>query len=258
MIGSPFVVDAADRALSTASIAAIPSSVPMCGNAWRPQFHTRVDNRKPTVTRPRRILGERAMKRVNDRSVRAAMVWATSFWLVIRCSPLPALIWDAAQSWTGLPLGADRRHWASNIRPRPVIRRSRVRVGAMARHHDYARSRSARYSWTWLITNAPSPTAEATRLSDPRRTSPAAKTPRRLDAAVAAGSAPASRPVRMNPHSSRFTGRGSHSVRGAPRSRRTVLQFRGCSPRPSSYREPRCARDVGRRSQQQPRCCSES
>ena len=64
------------------------------------------------------------------------------------------------------------------------------------------------------MTVAPSPTAEATRLIDPRRTSPAAKTPRRLDAVVAAGSAPASRPVRMNPHSSRFTDGGSHSVRG--------------------------------------------
>jgi len=75
------------------------------------------------------------------------------------------------------------------------------------------------------MTTAPSPTAEATRLMDPRRMSPAAKTPRRLDAAVAAGSVPASRPVRMNPHSSRFTVSGSHPVPPVWDARRDRLLF---------------------------------
>lgn len=39
---------------------------------------------------------------------------------------------------------------------------------------------SFRYSWTNCTAIAPSPTAEATRLTDPDRTSPAAKTPGRL------------------------------------------------------------------------------
>ena len=37
-----------------------------------------------------------------------------------------------------------------------------------------------KYSWIWRIAIDPSPTAEATRLTEPLRTSPAAKTPGRL------------------------------------------------------------------------------
>jgi hypothetical protein len=39
---------------------------------------------------------------------------------------------------------------------------------------------SARYSWTGRIATEPSPTADATRLTEPCRTSPTAKTPGKL------------------------------------------------------------------------------
>ena len=41
-----------------------------------------------------------------------------------------------------------------------------------------------KYSWIWRIAIAPSPTAEATRLTEPLRTSPAANTPGRLVSSI--------------------------------------------------------------------------
>ena len=70
---------------------------------------------------------------------------------------------------------------------------------------------------------APSPTAEATRLTDPRRASPTAKTPGRLVSSDSGArsrgqqmspSSSRSGPVRMNPHWSRAMLSPSHSVRG--------------------------------------------
>src|ERR1700726_3795286 len=67
---------------------------------------------------------------------------------------------------------------------------------------------------TLEITTDPSPTEEATRLTEPARTSPTAKTP---GSAVAKGEAtePALEPVITNPLSSSFTRPESHSVFGA-------------------------------------------
>ena len=79
-----------------------------------------------------------------------------------------------------------------------------------------------RWRCTRGMVAAPSPTAEATRLTDPWRTSPAAKTPGRLVSSGSAGRpggqrpVPAGRsgPVRMNPCRSRATLSPSHCVRG--------------------------------------------
>src|SRR5262249_49493633 len=84
---------------------------------------------------------------------------------------------------------------------------------------------SARYSFAILTTIEPSPTADATRVIPPARTSPAANTPGTL---VSRGSgsrvsfqtrgyalaAIRSRPVSTNPLSSRSTSGGSQSLRG--------------------------------------------
>src|ERR1700722_18430703 len=67
-------------------------------------------------------------------------------------------------------------------------------------------------SQTLEITTDPSPTAEATRLTDPARTSPTAKIP---GWDVANGEPGESTPVMTNPFSSSFTNPESHSVFGA-------------------------------------------
>ena len=79
----------------------------------------------------------------------------------------------------------------------------------------------ARWRCTRGMVAAPSPTAEATRLTDPWRTSPAANTPGRLVSSGSGGRpggqrVPAGRsgPVRMNPCRSRATVPASHCVRG--------------------------------------------
>jgi hypothetical protein len=80
---------------------------------------------------------------------------------------------------------------------------------------------SLRYSCTNWTAIAPSPTAEATRFTDPERTSPAAKTPGRLVSNRNGGRArPHDRdcaravPVRTNPFASRSMSEDSQSVRG--------------------------------------------
>src|ERR1700732_1223937 len=69
-------------------------------------------------------------------------------------------------------------------------------------------------SQTLEMTTDPSPTEEATRLTEPARTSPTAKTP---GSEVAKGEAadPTPEPVIPNPLSSSFTRPESHSVFGA-------------------------------------------
>src|SRR6202040_4067445 len=69
-------------------------------------------------------------------------------------------------------------------------------------------------SQTLEITTDPSPTEEATRLTEPARTSPTAKIP---GSEVAKGEAapPVPEPVTTNPLSSSFTRPESHSVLGA-------------------------------------------
>ncbi len=49
--------------------------------------------------------------------------------------------------------------------------------------------RPAKYSWIWRTAMAPSPTADATRFTELRRTSPAANNPGRLVSSVLDGSA---------------------------------------------------------------------
>ena len=93
----------------------------------------------------------------------------------------------------------------------------------------------ARYSWTVRTALEPSPTAEATRFIDPRRTSPTAKTP---GAEVSNGrgslsakmglsraSAGIDRSVRMKPFSSRATAPCSQDVAGsAPMKQKSATQ----------------------------------
>jgi hypothetical protein len=80
---------------------------------------------------------------------------------------------------------------------------------------------SLRYSCTNWKAIAPSPTAEATRFTDPERTSPAANTPGRLVSSRNGGRAmlhdrdcERAAPVRTNPFASRSISEGSQSVRG--------------------------------------------
>src|SRR5439155_1351469 len=80
---------------------------------------------------------------------------------------------------------------------------------------------SLRYSCTNWTAIAPSPTAEATRLTESDRTSPAANTPARLVSSrngcrlpVQCGDCASDGPVLMNPLPSRSISGGSQSVRG--------------------------------------------
>src|SRR5688572_11658777 len=80
---------------------------------------------------------------------------------------------------------------------------------------------SLRYSCTNRTAMAPSPTADATRLMESDRTSPAAKTPARLVSRrngcrrpVQWGESAKVAPVLMNPWASRSISEGSQSVRG--------------------------------------------
>src|ERR1035441_9957891 len=66
---------------------------------------------------------------------------------------------------------------------------------------------------TLEITTDPSPTEEATRLTDPARTSPTANMPG-SEVAKGEGGTPAPDPVITNPLSSRSTSPESHSVFG--------------------------------------------
>src|SRR5437762_7480049 len=82
--------------------------------------------------------------------------------------------------------------------------------------------RDARLRWIPATAIPPSPTAAAQRLTDPERTSPAAKIPGRLVSSGAgrrlfsrhAGASATSAPVLMKPLSSRAMSGGSHSVQG--------------------------------------------
>src|SRR5262249_55197752 len=80
---------------------------------------------------------------------------------------------------------------------------------------------SFRYSCTNWTAIAPSPTAEATRLTEPERTSPAANTPGWLVSSrnggrrkFQRGESPMSIPVRTKSFSSFSISRGNQSVRG--------------------------------------------
>src|SRR5438094_4127504 len=84
--------------------------------------------------------------------------------------------------------------------------------------HDHT---SLRYSCTNWTAIAPSPTAEATRLTESDRTSPAANTPARLVSSrngcrfpVQCGDCASDGPVMMKPLASRSISGGSQSVRG--------------------------------------------
>src|SRR5438105_5308790 len=82
--------------------------------------------------------------------------------------------------------------------------------------------RDARLMWIPATAIPPSPTAAAQRLTDPERTSPAAKIPGRLVSSGAgrrsfsrhAGASATSAPALMNPFSSGSISGGSHSVHG--------------------------------------------
>src|SRR5438094_1841008 len=82
--------------------------------------------------------------------------------------------------------------------------------------------RNARLMWTPATAMPPSPTAAAQRLTDPERTSPAAKIPGRLVSSAAglrlfalqAGASAMSTPVLINPLSSRSISAGNQSVHG--------------------------------------------
>src|SRR5207245_5128857 len=82
--------------------------------------------------------------------------------------------------------------------------------------------REARLMWIPATAIPPSPTAAAQRLTEPERTSPAAKIPGRLVSSGAgrrlfarhAGDSATSAPVLMNPFSSRSISEGNHSVHG--------------------------------------------
>src|SRR4029450_4303536 len=95
-------------------------------------------------------------------------------------------------------------------------------------HHGGAHPRDRPppgHSSTWLITIEPSPTAEPTRLTDPRRTSPTAKMPGTQVSSISGGrgsgqrplteSAATSRPVITEPHLSRCIS-GRRPVGGGP------------------------------------------
>src|ERR1700676_3429443 len=90
--------------------------------------------------------------------------------------------------------------------------KSRLPFGALSPGREVYRQRLTN-SQTLEITTDPSPTEEATRLTDPARTSPTAKMP---GSEVAKGEAaePAPEPVMTNPLSSRWTSPESHSVFG--------------------------------------------
>ena len=88
------------------------------------------------------------------------------------------------------------------------------------------RPSSRKWSWTRRMAIEPSPTAAATRLTDPCRTSPTAKTPGRLDSrnigsrrsGHCSSACPPWRrsvPVTTKPDWSRRTASGSHWVRGS-------------------------------------------
>ena len=96
--------------------------------------------------------------------------------------------------------------------------RARRPVDPRARRPDRASLRNSCTNWTAID---PSPTADATRLIEPDRTSPAANTPGRLVSSrnglrplARRRSSPRAVPVRMNPFSSLSISPGSQSVRG--------------------------------------------
>src|ERR1043165_2421519 len=100
--------------------------------------------------------------------------------------------------------------------------------------------RDARLKWIPATAIPPSPTAAAQRLTDPERTSPAAKIPGRLVSSGAgrrlfsrhAGASATSAPVLMKPFSSLSISDGNHSVHGrAPIIEKTAGVFTlQCSP----------------------------
>ena len=93
-----------------------------------------------------------------------------------------------------------------------------------------------KYSCTNWTAIAPSPTADATRLTDPDRTSPAANTPGRLVSSMNGGrravqwrDCARAAPVRTNALASRSISGGSHSVRGtAPMKLNSAGVSRSC------------------------------
>src|SRR5215472_626304 len=96
------------------------------------------------------------------------------------------------------------------------IEEAKCRASSQHRRHI-----SLRYSWTNWTTMEPSPTAEATRLIEPDRTSPAAKTPGRLVSSrkgwrrtFQCGESKSRGPVRTKSLASFSISGGNHSVRG--------------------------------------------
>ena len=97
---------------------------------------------------------------------------------------------DSATDEPGRPIALDSRHRAPAAPPVPGRAwwpACRGETSHGARRQRIAAAVSLRYSWTSWTAMAPSPTAEATRLTEPWRTSPAAKTPGRLVSSSSGG-----------------------------------------------------------------------
>src|SRR6185437_13056862 len=116
-----------------------------------------------------------------------------------------------------------RAHRVDAGRPAGRVDVSLSHPGASCGRHDGALQRGApaRYWCTELTTTPPSPTADATRFTEPLRTSPTANTPARVvsyrngarGAARSGHSGAAAWLVRMKPRSSCSMEGGSHAVR---------------------------------------------
>src|SRR6202011_5232212 len=107
----------------------------------------------------------------------------------------------------------------------------------------------ARYSCTIRMAMEPSPTADATRLTEPCLTSPTANSPGMLVSNRRGGRSwvqcsATSGPVRIKPHASRLTDSGSHSVNGSPpmSTKRPAAWTRSRCPEPRSRSSTYCKR----------------
>src|SRR5207253_7312908 len=106
--------------------------------------------------------------------------------------------------------------------PPPQTRRPGQKILTTIRVSLPAQFEPASLMWIPATAIPPSPTAAAQRLTEPERTSPAAKIPGRLVSSGAgrrlfarhAGDSATSAPVLMNPFSSRSISEGNHSVHG--------------------------------------------
>src|SRR5438105_1002486 len=135
------------------------------------------------------------------------------------------------------PAGADLHAFLALTAFRGPYGLDRAKMGAGSRWHLSLSYSCCRSRCTKEIAIDPSPTAEATRLTLPLRTSPTAKTPGRLvsnkygvrasgQCAAASSSRERSGPVLINPFSSSATQRFSHAVLGiAPAMTKTCLML---------------------------------